>query len=56
MLIDAAIDYTDGAHNIEPYDIDGDGRLELIANSYRSDALMTYRYAAGRLSARRRTG
>jgi hypothetical protein len=43
MLIDAAITYTDGAHNIEPYDINGDGSLELIANSYRSDSLMTYR-------------
>lgn len=43
MLIDAAIAYTDGAHNIEPYDINGDGVLELVANSYRSDALMIYR-------------
>jgi hypothetical protein len=43
MLIDAATAYTDGAHNIEPYDIDGDGVLELIANSFRSDSLMTYR-------------
>ncbi len=43
MLIDSSIAYTDGAHNIEPYDVDRDGTLELIANSYRSDALMTYR-------------
>lgn len=42
VLIDSAIRYTDGAHNIEPYDIDGDGALELIANSYRSDVLMVY--------------
>jgi hypothetical protein len=44
VLIDASIRYTDGAHNIEPYDIDGDGVLDLVANSYRSDALMTYRF------------
>ncbi|MGE5293763.1 MAG: FG-GAP repeat domain-containing protein [Solirubrobacterales bacterium] len=43
VLVDSTIAYTDGAHNIEPYDINGDGVFELIANSYRSDALMTYR-------------
>jgi hypothetical protein len=43
VLIDSAIAYTDGAHNIEPYDVDSDGVLDLVANSYRSDALMTYR-------------
>ncbi len=44
LLVDSAIGYTDGAHNITPYDLDGDGSLELIANSYRSDVLMTYQY------------
>ena len=44
VLIDNDIKYTDGAHNIVPYDIDGDGEVELIANSYRSDALMFYKY------------
>jgi hypothetical protein len=43
IVIDADITYTDGAHNIQPFDIDRDGRLELVANSYRSDALMIYR-------------
>lgn len=55
MLIDAAIAYTDGAHNIEPCDIDGDGTIELIANAYRSDSLLTYRAgSAGCLQGRDR--
>lgn len=44
VLIDDNIEYTDGAHNIIPYDIDGDGKVELIANSYRTDALILYKY------------
>lgn len=44
VLIDDDIKYTDGAHNIVPYDIDGDGKVELIANSYRTDALILYKY------------
>lgn len=44
VLIDDNIKYTDGAHNIIPYDIDGDGKVELIANSYRADALIIYKY------------
>lgn len=44
VLIDNDITYTDGAHNIVPYDIDGDGKIELIANSYRSDSLIFYKY------------
>ena len=44
VLIDDDIKYTDGAHNIIPYDIDGDGKVELIANSYRTDALIFYKY------------
>lgn len=49
MLIDCAIAYTDGAHNIEPYDLDNDGAIELVANSFRSDSLMIYRHGtAGR--------
>jgi len=44
VLVDDDIVYTDGAHNITPYDIDGDGKVELIANSYRSDALILYKY------------
>jgi hypothetical protein len=43
LLLDADIVYTDGAHNIEPFDIDGDGTLELVADSYRSDTLMVYK-------------
>ena len=35
ILIDADIAYTDGAHNIVPYDLDNDGKVELIANSYK---------------------
>jgi len=42
ILIDSDIKYTDGAHNIVPYDLDNDGKVELIANSYRSDALLIY--------------
>jgi hypothetical protein len=42
ILIDSTISFTDGAHNLEPFDIDNDGDLELIANSFRSDNLMTY--------------
>jgi len=44
VLIDDNIKYTDGAHNLIPYDIDGDGKVELIANSYRTDALILYKY------------
>lgn len=33
ILIDADIAYTDGAHNIVPYDFDNDGEVELISNS-----------------------
>lgn len=44
ILIDADISFTDGAHNIVPYDLLNDGKIELIANSYRSDTLMFYRY------------
>jgi len=47
VLIDDNIKYTDGAHNIIPYDIDGDGKVELIANSYRTDALILYKYDDG---------
>lgn len=39
ILIDADIAYTDGAHNIVPCDLDNDGKVGLIANSYKSDAL-----------------
>jgi len=42
VLVDAGIGHTDGAHNLKPYDLDGDGRLELIGNSYRSDTLLVY--------------
>jgi hypothetical protein len=44
ILIDDDITYTDGAHNIVPYDLDNDDKVELIANSYRSDALILYKY------------
>jgi len=44
ILIDNDINYTDGAHNIVPHDIDDDGKIELIANSYRSDAIILYKY------------
>jgi len=44
ILIDADITYTDGAHNIVPYDLDNDGNIELIANSYRSDKLLLYKF------------
>ncbi len=42
ILIDSTISFTDGAHNLLPFDVDGDGDLELIANSFRSDNLMSY--------------
>lgn len=45
ILVDSAVAYTDGAHNIRPFDIDEDGDLELVANSYRSDTLMVYKPA-----------
>ncbi len=45
LLIDADIVYTDGAHNIEPFDIDGDGEWELVADAYRSDTLVVYKAA-----------
>jgi len=44
VLIDDNLKYTDGAHNIIPYDIEGGSRVELIANSYRTDALIFYKY------------
>ena len=47
VLIDDNIKYTDGAHNIIPYDINGDGKVELIANSYRADALILYKFDDG---------
>ncbi|MFX0198877.1 MAG: FG-GAP repeat domain-containing protein [Candidatus Hodarchaeota archaeon] len=46
VLIDKNIKYTDGAHNIIPYDLDKDGKIELIADSYRSDTLILYKYRA----------
>ncbi|MDY6933073.1 MAG: VCBS repeat-containing protein [Spirochaetota bacterium] len=45
VIIDSDVLYTDGAHNIVPYDLDNDGQLELIANSYRSDSLLIYKYS-----------
>ena len=44
ILIDADITYTDGAHNIVPHNLDKDGNVELVANSYRSDALILYKH------------
>jgi len=44
VLIDADITYTDGAHNIIPFDLDNDGKVELIADSYRSDTLDFYKF------------
>lgn len=43
ILIDSDIIYTDGAHNIVPCDLDNDGTVELIANSYRSDSIILYK-------------
>lgn len=43
ILIDADINFTDGAHNIVPYDLNNDGKIELVANSYRSDTLIFYK-------------
>lgn len=43
VVLDADIAYTDGAHNVVFWDLDADGRLEIVANSFRSDALMFYR-------------
>ena len=43
ILIDTDITYTDGAHNIVPYDLNKDGKKELITNSYRSDTLIFYK-------------
>ena len=45
ILIDDNHTYTDGAHNILPYDLDGDGQFELIANSYKADSLQFYKYS-----------
>ena len=45
MPIDNDYTYTDGAHNILPYDLDGDGQCELVANSYKADSLQFYRYS-----------
>ncbi len=42
ILIDCTVSCTDGAHNLQPFDIDGDGDLEFVANSFRSDTLVTY--------------
>lgn len=50
VLIDDDITYTDGAHNIVPHDLDRDGKMELIANSYRSDALILYKYSGNPLN------
>jgi len=43
-LIDGNIKYTDGAHNTVGYEIDGDGKVELVANSYRTDAHVLYKH------------
>jgi hypothetical protein len=48
IVIDSAIAFTDGAHNIRPFDIDDDGDLELVTNAYRSDTLMVYDAAQNR--------
>jgi hypothetical protein len=44
VLVDNNLVYTDGAHNILPFDIDADGNLELVADSYRADSLQFYKY------------
>jgi len=44
MLLDADITYNDGSHNVVPFDPDKDGKVEIISNSFRSDALMIYTY------------
>ena len=46
-IVDSTIAFTDGAHNIAPFDIDGDGTIELVANSFRSDSLAVYSPAQG---------
>ncbi|MHC4519547.1 MAG: FG-GAP repeat domain-containing protein [Planctomycetota bacterium] len=42
MVLDANTLYTDGAHNVVISDLDADGRPEIVANAFRSDALMFY--------------
>jgi len=44
MLIAADLTSADGAHNLLPFDVDDDGKIELVGSSYRSDALMLFRY------------
>lgn len=43
VLLDADTTHTDGAHNVVFCDIDRDGQVEVVANSFRSDSLMLYR-------------
>jgi len=45
IQIDDEYAYTNGAHNILPYDLDGDGRYELVANAYRADSLQFYQHS-----------
>lgn len=42
VVLDANTVYTDGAHNVVISDLDADGRPEIVANAFRSDALMFY--------------
>lgn len=42
ILIDSDISHTDGAHNFISYDMDNKNNIVLIANAYRSDALILY--------------
>jgi len=44
VLVDDNRVYTDGAHNMVPFDIDVDGNLELVTCSYRADSLQFYKY------------
>ena len=46
-VVDSSITYADGAHNIMPFDIDGDGTIELVANAFRSDSLAVYKHTWG---------
>lgn len=44
IIIDSENQYTDGAHNLVPFDLDGDGKIDLISNTYRSDTLSFYNW------------
>jgi hypothetical protein len=44
VIIDSENQFTDGAHNLVPFDLDNDGKIELVSDTYRSDTVSFYKW------------